>query len=205
MSQRTKREIKRSFKRLLLAKPLNKITISDITDECGINRMTFYYHFKDIYELIEWTCVNDIAKVLEEKKNEGTWQEEFLRVFQAFLENKDFVLKLSNSNIRGHIEKLLYEFTYELVYKVVEKQSAGMKVSEEDKQFLADFFKHAFCGVLSDWISDGMEKDPQQIIDRLGIIVKGDVIKALDEFRLDKSIREPIPINNTPALRAIRR
>ena len=56
MSQVTKRALEASLKKLLLEKPLHKITVSDITDDCGINRMTFYYHFKDIYDLVEWSC-----------------------------------------------------------------------------------------------------------------------------------------------------
>ena len=49
MSQITKRALEQSLKRLLLQKPLNKITISDITDDCGISRMTFYYHLSLIH------------------------------------------------------------------------------------------------------------------------------------------------------------
>ena len=54
MSNVTKRALEQSLKNLLLKKPLTKITIGDITEDCGINRMTFYYHFKDIYDLVEW-------------------------------------------------------------------------------------------------------------------------------------------------------
>ena len=54
MSQVTKRALEQSLKNLLLKKPLTKITINDIAEDCGINRMTFYYHFKDIYDLVEW-------------------------------------------------------------------------------------------------------------------------------------------------------
>ena len=54
MSQTTKRALEASLKKLLLQKPLNKITINDITEDCGVNRMTFYYHFKDI-STIWWT------------------------------------------------------------------------------------------------------------------------------------------------------
>ena len=52
MSQVTKRALEQSLKNLLLKKPLTKITINDIAEDCGINRMTFYYHFKDIYDLV---------------------------------------------------------------------------------------------------------------------------------------------------------
>lgn len=68
MSQITKRALEASLKNLLLQKPLNKITISDITEDCGINRMTFYYHFKDIYDLVEWSCVEDATRALQDKK-----------------------------------------------------------------------------------------------------------------------------------------
>ena len=65
MSQVTKKALAAALKDQLLKKPLHKITINDITEECGINRMTFYYHFKDIYDLVEWTCVEDAVRALE--------------------------------------------------------------------------------------------------------------------------------------------
>ena len=68
MSQVTKRALEASLKKLLLEKPLHKITVSDITDDCGINRMTFYYHFKDIYDLVEWSCQEDASRALAGKK-----------------------------------------------------------------------------------------------------------------------------------------
>ena len=49
--QLTKRALEDSLKRLLLQKPLTKITIADLTEDCGVSRMTFYYHFQDIYDL----------------------------------------------------------------------------------------------------------------------------------------------------------
>lgn len=51
MSQTTKRALAASLKNLLLKKPLDKITINDIAEDCGINRMTFYYHLK-IYMIL---------------------------------------------------------------------------------------------------------------------------------------------------------
>lgn len=68
MSQITKRAIEQSLKNLLLKKPLTKITINDIAEDCGINRMTFYYHFKDIYDLVEWACLEDAKRALDNKK-----------------------------------------------------------------------------------------------------------------------------------------
>ena len=56
---------KSSLKNLLLKKPLNKITINDIAEDCGINRMTFYYHFQDIRDLVEWTCLDEVDNILK--------------------------------------------------------------------------------------------------------------------------------------------
>ena len=69
MSQTTKKALEDSLKHLLLQKPLPKITIQDITDDCGISRMTFYYHFKDIYDLIEWVCIENASQALGENKD----------------------------------------------------------------------------------------------------------------------------------------
>ena len=76
MSQTTKRALEASLKKLLLQKPLNKITINDITEDCGVNRMTFYYHFKDIYDLVDWILVEDASKILEGRQSFETWDAE---------------------------------------------------------------------------------------------------------------------------------
>ena len=65
----TKRAIAYTFKVLLKEKPFNKITINDIASECDINRQTFYYHFQDIKDLVEWICIDEVDKLLTEKEN----------------------------------------------------------------------------------------------------------------------------------------
>ena len=80
MSQTTKRALEASLKKLLLEKPLNKITINDITEDCGVNRMTFYYHFKDIYDLVDWILTEDAAKAMEGRQSFDTWTEAFLDI-----------------------------------------------------------------------------------------------------------------------------
>ena len=59
MVNTTRQAIAESLKHLLLKKPINKITIKDIIEDCHISRMTFYYHFNDIYDLVEWMTEED--------------------------------------------------------------------------------------------------------------------------------------------------
>ena len=110
MSQVTKRALEQSLKNLLLKKPLTKITINDIAEDCGINRMTFYYHFKDIYDLVEWSCLEDARRALEEKKTHDTWQQGLLQIFEAVRENKPFILNVYRCVDREHRAGLRLHF-----------------------------------------------------------------------------------------------
>lgn len=186
MSQVTKRALEASLKNLLLKKPLDKITINDITEDCGINRMTFYYHFKDIYDLIEWCCVEDAKKALEGKKTYDTWQQGFLQIFEAVLDNKPFILNVYHSVSREQVEIYLYKLTYDLLIGVVEEKSAGMNVREEDKRFIADFYKYAFVGLMLDWVRHDMKGDPHRITEDLSVVMHGNVATALERFKTNK-------------------
>lgn len=186
MSQTTKNALAASFKRLLYQKPLNKITISDITADCGINRMTFYYHFKDIYDLIEWTFTESITKALDGKQTEDTWQQGFLNIFHAILENKPFILNVYHSISWEQVEEFLYKLTYDLIITVIEKKSVSMIVQDKDKAFIADFYKYAFVGILLNWMKNRMKEEPEQIIQQLSPLVQGEIARALQVYRLDK-------------------
>lgn len=182
MSLTTKRALEASLKNLLLQKPLDKITISDIAEDCGINRMTFYYHFKDIYDLVEWSCVEDAAKALEGKKTYETWQQGFLQIFLAVMHNKPFIMNVYHSVSREHVETYLYKLTYNLMIGVIEEKAIGMNVLEEDKKFIANFYKYAFVGLMLEWIKNGMKDDPQHMIDRLNTLIQGDIARALTKY-----------------------
>ena len=146
MPNTTKQALEESLKHMLLKKPLDKITIRDITEDCGISRMAFYYHFKDIYDLVEWACIEDASKALQGKKTYETWQEGLLQIFEAVLENKPFILNAYRCISREQMERFLYQLTYGLIRGVVEEQSRGTAVSEEDKSFIAEFYKYSFVG-----------------------------------------------------------
>lgn len=191
MSQITKRALEASLKNLLLKKPLDKITINDIAEDCGINRMTFYYHFKDIYDLIEWSCVEDASRALEGKKTYDTWQQGFLQIFEMVQENKPFIMNVYHSVSREQVELYLYKLTYGLLIGVVEEQAAGMNVRPEDKKFIADFYKYAFVGLMLEWIRGDMREDPQKLIDRLGSLMHGNISRALEACRTDADSAKP--------------
>lgn len=182
MANTTKQALETSLKKLMLQKPLDKITIHDITADCGISRMAFYYHFKDIYDLIEWSCIEDATQVLQGKKTYDTWQEGLSQIFEAVLENKPFVLNACRCISRDQMERFLYRLTYGLIRGVVDEQSREINVTEADKTFIAEFYKYSFVGILLDWIRQGMTADYHDIVRRISLTMQGNVGNSLHNF-----------------------
>jgi probable dihydroxyacetone kinase regulator len=187
LAQTTKRAIAASLKKLLAEKPLDKITITDIVEECEINRQTFYYHFKDIYDLVEWIYTSEATKALDGKKTYDTWQQGLLLIFEYVLENKAFVMGTFKSLSREYLERYLYQETYSLLIYVIDEKSNDISVREDDKAFIAHFYKYAFVGLMLEWISAGMKEKPTDLVHRLSILIQGDIPNALNRFRTNQS------------------
>ena len=184
LSQITKRAIEQSLKNLLLKKPLTKITINDIAEDCGINRMTFYYHFKDIYDLVEWACMEDARKALENNKTYDTWQQGLLQIFEAVRENKPFIMNVYRCVRKEDVERYLNPLVDDLVLGVVNEECVGMSIREEDKLFISRVYAYIFVGLMMDWIKADMAGDPRMIVDKLAKLIQGSVPEAVARFRL---------------------
>lgn len=187
MASTTKNALEASLKKLLLKKPLDKITINDLTEDCGISRMAFYYHFKDIYDLVEWACLEDASRALQGKKTYDSWQEGLTQIFEAVLDNKPFIMNVYHSVSREQIENYLFRLTYRLIMGVVEEKSEGKNISQEDKVFIAQFYKYSFVGVMLDWIRQGMKEDYHQIAEKISTTLRGNIIQSIENFAETKS------------------
>ena len=185
VAQTTKRALEASLKKLLLRKPLNKITINDITEDCGVNRMTFYYHFKDIYDLVDWILVEDAAEALEGRQNFETWSEALLDALQRIQDNRVLVLNVYRSVSREQVEQYLYKMLDPLLRTFVEREAEAVSVKEEDKQFIIDFYKYALVGMVLEWVRRDMKTEPTLMAERLNIIMHGDLKRALLRFSTD--------------------
>lgn len=182
MPNTTKFALERSLKKLLANRPLDKITINDLTTDCGISRMSFYYHFKDIYDLVEWICVEDGKRALQGKKTYDTWQEGIYQIFEAVMENKAFILNVYRSVGRDKIESYLHKLTYQLVADVVEEKCGDIELAQEDKAFIAEFYKYGFVGVMLDWIERGMKDDFGRIVDMMSVTLRGSISNSIHNF-----------------------
>ena len=166
MSALTKRAIQESFKKLLSNQPLDKITVKNITDDCGVNRNTFYYHYSDIYQLLEEIFLAEAQKSVDEMVIGQSW-EEGLKTGLCFVkENKKLIYHVYNSLHRETIERYLY--------------SVSLDFSDEDKKFIASFYKYAIVGIVLDWLEGGMKSEPDDLIAKMSALLTGTLRTALE-------------------------
>lgn len=189
MSQVTKHALGEALKELLRDRTLDKVTIADLTGRCGMNRMTFYYHFKDIYDLVAWTLAEEAHRALEDTRSYATWQQGYLRIFETVRENKGFMLNVYRSVSREQVETYLYSLTHKLLTDVINELAEGIPLREDDRAFIADIYKYVLVGLLLDWIRNGLRDDPERIVSRLELALRGNLSRAIEAFRTDGKTR----------------
>ena len=181
-STRTKCMIAKGVKKLLETVSFGELSVGEICKQCQISRNTFYYHFKDIYDLVEWACLEESRKALQGKKTYDTWQEGLLQIFEAVYENKPFIINAYNAISREQIENFLFQLTHDLIMSVVEEQARSTSLTQEQKSFIADFYKYSFVGIMLDWIRQGMKSDYTDIWKNMCITIHGNITNSIQNF-----------------------
>ena len=169
VSQTTKRALEASLKKLLLQKPLNKITINDITEDC------------------DWIMVEDAAKALEGRQSFENWTDAFLDILHQVQDNKVLVMNVYRSVSREQVEQYLYKLLDSMLRDFVDRSAQGFTVQDSDKQFIIDFYKYALVGMALEWIRKDMKEDPVRMTERLNVLLHGELERALRRFRTDRS------------------
>ena len=182
MNDITRNAIAATLKQLLGKKPLSRITVSDIAAECGISRMTFYYHFHDIFDLVGWIISSDISRILSGRKTYDTWQAGFLSIFHAVEEDRVLVINACSSMSREQLERILRGPVTELIRSVLMENPISSKLSDDECTFVSAFYSYAFIGIMLDWIGGGMRERPEDIMRSLSCIMDGALEHAINGF-----------------------
>lgn len=182
MSLITKRALAQSLKNLMRKSTLNQITVKDVVVDCGVNRQTFYYHFKDIYDLIEWIYITEAVEKIDKFKSYNTWQQGFKIILDYVRDNLEFCTNCLNSLGREPLDRFLYNATFKLLIDVVNEVAEGTEVNDRERKFIADFYCYAFIGITIQWIRGGAKEKPSIIIDDINRLIEGDIKKAIDKY-----------------------
>lgn len=108
-----------------------------------------------------------------------------IQVFEAVLENKPFITNIYRSVDKAKIENYLYKLSYQLIADVVDEKCAGDNLSEADKQFIADFYKYGFVGIMLDWVDKGMKDDYHKIVEQLSTTLRGNIANSIHNFEIE--------------------
>ena len=173
MANFTKDAIRTSFMKLLDERPLNRITVKDITDGCGINRNSFYYHYQDIPSLIQEIFTQEVERIIREHPSIDSL-EECISIASGFaMENKRAILHIYNSVNRDIFEQYLWRACEQTITTYFHTAFPDVKLSDEDKTMMLYFHTCNAFGVVSGWLNSGMRINMTGYSTRLCEITRG--------------------------------
>ena len=156
MAQTTKNAIRKGFLDLLEQRPLDKISVVDIADHCGVNRNTFYYYYCDIYALVREVLETELDRVLNAPPLCTSWYQLMMRA-AAFM----------RANRRA-------------VYHLYQSSQRDLLVAETDVQSIAALYTATLVGLLQSWLHYGMKHDEEQFVERVTRLTEGTLRHALE-------------------------
>lgn len=174
MAQYTKKAILMTFQEMLLKLPFDKITVSAIVARCEISSNTFYYHFHDIYDLLNAWLLLRQEKYLA-MIDEHDWRD-IARVLLCDLkEHPELVYHLFNYLSRERLERFVFESSDDTIYRLVCRQTADVDIPESELRAIAEYNGYSFLGFLLKFLWNGMEDDVDYILDTFGAIFENNI------------------------------
>ena len=152
----TKKIIADGFRTVMAKKSFEKITISDITDQCGLNRQTFYYHFQDKYELLNWILYTEVITPFTEDLTIDNWNEKLLGILIVVKKNSRFYSNAFNTSHGDEFRQFLFNTVTGILCGVIDQIAEGQTVNPDDKQFIAEFLSYGVSGSVTNWVRTGM-------------------------------------------------
>ena len=173
MANLTKIAIKNSLIKLLNERPINKITVKDIVEDCGINRNSFYYHYNDIPSLIEEIINSEADRIINDHSRLESI-EDCIQVAVSFAcENRKAVLHIHNSPNHEIYERCLWRVCEYVVTTYINTVFADNALSDDDKSILIRYHKCECFGQMVDWLNSGMKNDIMADFHRICELRKG--------------------------------
>lgn len=156
-----------SFKEIASTRPIEKITIKEITDKASVIRPTFYNHFQDKYELLEWIVKKDLIEPMLDKFKDGLSREGVILALNTIVENKAFYKNAAKLMGQNSFRDILIDDIKELLIPYVnyEKLKKALPYSWMNPEVVAGFFAQSLTYSVIKWISDGMKIPTDELFD----------------------------------------
>ena len=175
MANFTENAIKESFVKLLAERPLSKISVKDIVEDCGINRNSFYYHFHDIYDVLD-SAIQEKIKVLE-LSDPADDDKVLFDIIEFTVMYKKVWKNLYKTLGQETLQKNVIGMIHNVFVKYINLHLADYKLSDIDMGIISTYYEEALFGVLVRWIRGESHGDtPEEmhaIRERIRVIFTG--------------------------------
>lgn len=184
MADFTKNAIQDSFIKLLNEKPLKQITVRDIVEDCGINRNTFYYHFKDMPDLIESILIEDTKNLVLDNKDLATVEDCLNVVIEFCLNHRKEVLHIYKSVNRDFFEQYHWRLCTYVVTEYIDRQLDDIHISDEDRAIIISYVKCLLFGIVMGWLENNLDADIQKFMHRICELKQSDLDVMIQKCRI---------------------
>ena len=183
MANFTKQAIKAAFLELLDEKPLNKISVRDIVERCGINRNSFYYHFQDIPSLLGEIIIERTNDLMAQYPTIDRIEEAFRAVVDYAQKNRRAIMHVYNSVSRDTFESSVMKLCAYMTEQYLKSAYPDACISPEDREVLHRFIKCQLFGLCIDWMLGGMKQDVGEQMARVLELYRGVAELILENCR----------------------
>lgn len=189
-SLKTRKKLALSLKHFMMSKSLDKITITDIVKDCNVNRKTFYYHFKDIYDLLKWILEEEAVEVVKQFDLLVDYKEAILFVIDYIEKNSHILACAYNTLGREEMRRFLYQDFISIISSLIDGVEKELNIfAEKDfKQFLSNLYAESLAGILIEWFKNPGNQNKEQIVEYLSIIFRSSLPEILKNLPDDKRI-----------------
>lgn len=177
-NEMTKEAIARALRELAQTRPFGEISVQDIVRQCKVSRKTFYNHFEDKYQLVNWIFNHEIGNWLVAETTLEDWPKGSLALCRYLRENRVYYKNVLHFEGQNNLKEYLYALTEQQIKALLQELGAAKTISPEDLSFIIHFYYHAFIGELSVWVRQNMEDSPEHIVERW----EGMVDRTLENF-----------------------
>lgn len=167
-----------ALKARLRTEPLDRVTVTELTRDCGLTRQAFYYHFSDVRDLAVWVFETDVARKVRAFAAEVGWADGLVRLMLYLRDNRSSTLGVLNGVGQPGLERFLFRQMRPITEAVME-QDGGGPVRPEDRVLVVDFYTSAVLAVVLRWVGDGMAEHPYRVVGDLEIMLHGAVQESV--------------------------
>lgn len=176
----TKQALANALKALMAKKSFAKICVSDIVDHCALTRQTFYYHFQDKYDLMNWIYYTETARFMASYATLDHWTDGLTDLCRYMQKNKTFYINALSTTGPNSFPEYLYGYIRSISMSAVENLM-GAAFDREQWDFFVRFFSTAFVSFIVRWSNEGMKADPAEFIRKIRGFYDGSVLAELEK------------------------